>query len=180
MRNVFGVAAVFVAIFLAAQCVEAQDSAATLAVRGDVLKPGQWSVADLKQQFAKEIQTVKFTSGADKAQHMGTGVPLVSLLLAAAPKTEKVPKHYDLTFLVILEALDHYRVFFSLAELIPTCGRAQAWLIWDMDGQTLSGKEAPLRLIVSSDLGPDRHIYGIAGITLVDGTKLANRLTAGH
>lgn len=150
-----------------------------IAVRGDVLKPGQWAAADLKQQFAKEIQTVKFTSGTDKEQHMGTGVPLISLLQAAAPKTETVPKHYDLTFLVILEALDHYRVFFSLAELLPACGHAQAWLIWNVDGKSLSGKEAPIRLIVSSDAGPDRHIYGIASITLVDGTKLASQLISG-
>jgi DMSO/TMAO reductase YedYZ molybdopterin-dependent catalytic subunit len=180
MRNVFGVAAVFAAILLATQCAEAQDSVTTLAVRGDVLKPGQWSVADLKQQFAKEIQTVKFTSGADKEQHMGTGVPLVSLLLAATPKTEKVPKHYDLTFLVILEALDHYRVFFSLAELLPACGHSQAWLVWEVDGKALSSKEAPIRLVVLSDQGHDRYIYGITSITLVDGTKLAARLPAGQ
>lgn len=180
MRHVFGIAAVLAVILFAAQCVVAQESAATLAVRGDVLHPGQWSVADLRQQFAKKIQTVKFTSGADKEQHMGTGVPLVSLLQAATPKTEKVPKHYDLTFLAILEALDHYRVFFSLAELIPTCGRAQAWLIWDMDGKPLSGKEAPFRLVVLSDQGHDRFIYGIASVTLLDGTKIMTQLAAGR
>ena len=180
MRRCFGIAAVFAAVLLGAPCGEAQESASTLAVRGDILKPGQWSVADLKQQFAKDIQTVKFTSGADKEQHVGTGLPLVSLLLAATPRTEQVPKHYDLTFLVILEALDHYRVFFSLAELLPSCGRAQAWLIWEMDGKALSSKEAPLRLVVSSDQGHDRFIYGVTSVTLVDGTKLAAQLSAGR
>ena len=180
MRHVFGVAAVFAAILLVAQCVKAQESAATLAVRGDVLKPGQWSVADLKQQFAKEIQTIKFATEADRAQHIGTGIPIISLLQAATAKTEKVPKHYDLTFLVILEAHDSYRVFFSLAELLPACGRAQAWLVWDMDGKALSGKEAPFRLVVLSDQGHDRYIYGIASVTLVDGTKLATQLSAGR
>jgi hypothetical protein len=38
-----------------------------------------------------------------------------------------------------------------------------------------SGKEAPLRLVFI-DRDPDRSIYGIAGLTLVDGIKLANQL----
>jgi hypothetical protein len=177
MRRVFIIATIFAAILLPAQGANNQEAAATLTVHGDVLNPGPWSVVDLKQKFAKEIQTVKFTSGMDKEQHSGTGIPLVSLLLAAAPMTEKVPKHHDLTFLVILEALDHYRVFFSLAELLPSCGRAQAWLIWDVDGKALSRKEAPVRLAILSDQGHDRYLYGIASITLVDGTKLAAQLS---
>jgi hypothetical protein len=31
-------------------------------------------------------------------------------------------------------------------------------------------------LVVSTDRNPDRCIYGIASMTLVDGTKLANQL----
>jgi hypothetical protein len=108
------------------------------------------------------------------------GIPLISLLQEASPKTEKVPKHYDLTFLVIIEAHDLYQVFFSLAELLPACGNAQAYLIWDVDGKPLSANEAPFRLIVSSDRGHDGNIYGIASITLVDGTKLASQLAAGQ
>ena len=92
---------------------------------------------------------------------------------------EKVPKHHQLTFLVIVEARDSYRAFFSLAELLPECGRTQAYLIWDVDGKPLSGEQAPFRLVVSSDREPDRSIYGIATITLVDGTQLASQLAGG-
>jgi DMSO/TMAO reductase YedYZ molybdopterin-dependent catalytic subunit len=152
----------------------AQESPASINIRGDILKTRQWAVADFKSQFGKEIKNLRFTSGEDKVEHTGTGVPLLLLLKAAGPKTEKVPKHHDLTFLVIVEALDHYRVFFSLAELQPSCGNARAFLIWNVDGKPLSAKEAPLRLVVLSDQGHDRYIYGIASITLVDGTKLAN------
>jgi len=168
-----------VAVLFAAQLAWAQERAGTLSIRGDVLKPGRWAVDDLKRQFAKEIQTVKFTSGSDKKQRVGTGVPLLALIQAAEPKTEKVPKHYDLTFLVILEASDSYRVFFSLAELLPQCGHAQVWLLWEADGKLLSGNEAPFRLAVLTDEGHDRCIYGIASMTLVDGTKLATQLASG-
>lgn len=171
----------FVLVFvLIGICASAQDSGEAIEVRGDIIKPRQWPVRDLKQQFAKEIQTVKFTTGTDQSQHTGTGIPLVSLLQAATPKTETTPKHYDLSFLVILEGRDSYRVYFSLAELLPACGHASAWLIVDMDGKPLPDKEAPVRLVVLSDQGHDRYLYGIARITLVDGTKLAGRLSAGR
>jgi len=160
-------------------CVFAQQPA-TLVVRGAVFKPGPWSVENLKQQFANQIQTIKFTPAEDQLQQIGTGIPLLALIQTVAPKTEKVPKHYDLTFLVILEARDSYRVFFSLAELLPQCGHAQVWLIWDVGGKPLSGKEAPFRLVVLSDEGHDRYIYGIASVNLVDGNKLANQLAAGR
>ncbi len=161
-------------------CANAQDSAASIDVRGDVLNARQWTVLDLRQKFADELKPIKFTNGTDQEQHMGTGIPLISLLKASAPKTEEIPKHYDLTFLVILEAKDNYRVYFSLAELLPACGHAQAWLILDMDGKALPGKEAPVRLAVLSDQGHDRYLYGIARITLVDGTKLAAQLPSGR
>jgi hypothetical protein len=167
------------AILFGAHCLWAQETGA-LVVRGAVLKPGQWSPADVKQRFADQIQSIKFTSGKDHQQHVGTGIPLISLLREAAPKTETSPKHYDLTFLVIIEAHDGYRVFFSLAELLPACGNAQAYLISEVDGKPLSANEAPFRLVVTSDRGHDRNIYGIASVTLVDGTKLASQLAAGQ
>lgn len=154
----------------------AQDSVPLIDIRGDVLNARQWTVSDLKQKFADELKSIKYTTGTDNEQHTGTGIPLISLLQASTPRTEKIPKHYDLTFLVILEAKDNYRVYFSLAELLPACGHAQAWLILDMDGKALPGKEAPVRLAVLSDQGHDRYLYGISSITLVDGTKLAAQL----
>jgi DMSO/TMAO reductase YedYZ molybdopterin-dependent catalytic subunit len=172
--------AMVVAIVLLAACFVFAQEPTSLVVRGDVLNPGQWSIEELKTKFPKEIQTVNFSSGKDKAQQTGTGIPLFSLIQAAAPKTEKTPKHYDLSFYVYVEARDSYRVYFSLAELNPQIGNAKAWLLWDVDGKPLTGKEAPFRLVVLSDQGHDRFIFGIAGINLVDGTKLATRLAAGQ
>jgi DMSO/TMAO reductase YedYZ molybdopterin-dependent catalytic subunit len=178
MQRISSSIMILLAITFAGHYIFAQE-AGSLVVRGAVLKPGPWSPQDIKQRFADQIQPVKFTGGKDKQPHVGTGIPLISLLQEAAPKTEKVPKHYDLSFLVIIEAHDSYRAFFSLAELLPGCGNAQAFLIWDVDGKPLSADAAPFRLIVSSDRGHDRNIYGIASITLVDGTKLASQLAAG-
>jgi hypothetical protein len=166
------------AIAFTAHFTSAQDTG-SLVVRGAVLKPGRWSPEDVKREFSDEIRAITFSTGKDKAQHVGTGIPLLSLLQKSVLKTEQVPKHHELTFLVIIEAHDSYRVFFSLAELLPSCGRARADLIWDLDGRTLTGDQAPFRLIVSSDEGADRNIYGIATVTLVDGTQLASQLAGG-
>ena len=179
MRRISHSIMILVAITFAGHCLPAQG-ADSLVVRGAVLKPGRWSPQDVQQRLASQIQSIKFNTGRDELQHAGKGIPLISLLQEAAPKTEKAPKHYDLTFLVIIEARDSYRVFFSLAELLPTCGNAQAYLIWEMDSKPLTADEAPFRLIVSSDRGHDRNIYAISSITLVDGTKLANQLAAGR
>jgi len=157
-------------------CLHAQDSAASLTIRGDVQKPVQWSVEELKTKFAGQAQEIKFTAGKDKEMNVGTGIPLPAVIETAGLKTDQGIKHHNLTFLVIVEAADSYRVFFSMAELAPQLGQAQAWLIWSVDGKPLSGKEAPLRLVVPSDKSVDRQIYGINKITLVDGIKLANQL----
>ena len=175
MRSIVQSIILFVGVLAPVHHSLAQDSSATLVVRGDIQKPGEWTVQTIRQQFAKQAQAVTFTAG-DKQPGIGTGIPLYSLIQGAAPRTEKVPKHYDLSFLVVLEARDGYRVFFSLAELTPQCGNAQAWLVWEVDGKPLTAKEAPFRLAVLSDQGHDRYIYAISAITLVDGTKLATRL----
>jgi len=141
MRRVSGFALALAAILFTALCAFAQEPA-KLVARGAVLKPGSWSAEDLKEQFADQIRTIKFTPAENVPQQVGTGIPLLALIQATAPRTEKAPKHYDLTFLVVLEARDSYRVFFSLAELLPQCGHAEAWVIWEADGKPLSGKEA--------------------------------------
>jgi DMSO/TMAO reductase YedYZ molybdopterin-dependent catalytic subunit len=165
-------------ILLAASWVLASD-ADVLAVRGDVVQQKQWSLAELKKQFADQIITVKFSPGHD-AQQSGTGIPLQTLIQAAAPKVEKTPKHHDLAFFVIIQARDSYRAFFSLAELLPQGGNAQAYLIWEVDGKPLIEKESPFRLVVPSDQGHDRQIYAVNVIRLVDGARLASQLEAGH
>jgi DMSO/TMAO reductase YedYZ molybdopterin-dependent catalytic subunit len=164
------------AVLLPLRFIAARDSASTLSIRGDIQKPIDWSLETLKAQLSSKVQSVKFASGKDKQPKTGTGVPLLSVIQAAALKTDQRMNHHDLKFLVILEAKDSYQAFFSLAELTPLPGRdPQAFLIWDVDRKPLSEKEAPLRLILTTD-GAAREIRGVTTITLVDGVKLANQL----
>jgi|WetSurMetagenome_2_1015567.scaffolds.fasta_scaffold75259_1 hypothetical protein len=170
-------------VFCAIACVfvsaaPAQEPAAVLSLRGDLQKPVQWSADELKTKFSAQVKEVKFPGGMDKSTHMGTGVPLLTLIQGVQLKTDPAVKHHDLKFLVIVEAHDGYRVMFSLAELMPQGGNAEAWILWSVDGKPVSGKEAPFRLVVPTDKAGDRAIFGVTQIFLADGVKLANQLKA--
>jgi len=163
------------AVLLSLNPLSAQDPVTTLSIQGDVQKPVQWTIEQLKEQFADQIQDIKFGGGQNSSEKTGTGIPLLSAIKAAEPKVEKETKwtlkdklHYSMVFLVTVEAGDSYKVFFSLPELMPEFGNVQAWLLWSVDGKQLTGKEAPLRLVVSTDKWPDRNIYGIVKIALMD------------
>jgi DMSO/TMAO reductase YedYZ molybdopterin-dependent catalytic subunit len=161
----------FLAALLSASSVFAQRN--SLEIRGDVHKPRMWSVDDVKKQFAGEIQNAKLIIGREKQEITATGIPLVSLIMAAELKTEKTPKHYDISFIVILEAHDGYRAYFTFAELISGTKDNSVMLVWEENGKPLPDNELPFRLRAS---GSDRSIYGITHIMLVDGIKLANSL----
>ena len=170
----------YLLLLLLSGAVPAQNSASTVSVQGDVQKPTQWSMEELKAQFASQVQNVNFTTGKDKLPKVGTGIPLGALIRAAVLKTEKGINHHDLKFLVILEAKDGYQAFFSLAELTPTQGQnPQAFLAWEIDGKPLPEKDAPLRLVLTN-AGEARQIHAVNSVTLVDGVKLAIQLKSAH
>jgi len=176
MKPIFRWFLLVISVLLPLRFVPAQDSASTLSVQGDVQKTTRWSLEELKAQFANQVQSVKFTAGKDNQLKVGTGIPLLSIIQGAGLKTDQRINHHDLKFLVILEAKDSYQAFFSLAELTPTQGHSpQAFLVWDVDGKPLPEREAPLRLVFTTD-GEARQIHGVNTITLVDGVKLANQL----
>ena len=146
----------------------------SLEIRGDVQKPRVWSVDDIKKNFADEIQTVTYAFGREKKEITYTGIPLISLLNAAKLKTEETPKHHFLTFIVIIEAHDKYRAFFTFAELVDGANKKDpVMLIWEEEGKPIPDKELPFRL---RGTGADRSIYNIKRITIVDGIKLAESL----
>ena len=144
----------------------------SIETRGDVQKPRSWTVEEVKNQFSGEIRTAKSTFGPEKRERTSTGIPLISLLRAADLKMEETPKHYDLSFIVIVEAYDGYRAYFSFAELAVGEKENPVLLIWEENGKPIPDNETPFRLRVDSS----RSIFGITRITLVDGIKLADGL----
>ncbi|MDR1728218.1 MAG: hypothetical protein LBT74_09910 [Acidobacteriota bacterium] len=174
MKTLFRCAVAVVSLGLAVGALAQTPAPPTsLTVRGDVQKPGVLTPEDVKKQFAAELHSTKYTAGHDKQEKTAVGVPLVSVIKAAELKTAPTPKHYDLSFIVILEAHDGYRAFFSMAELSKRGEENKTLLVVEEDGKPLSGQDAPFKLLTE---GGDRRIFGITGITLVDGIKLSDGL----
>lgn len=155
----------FLAAVLSAGNVWAQRN--SIEIRGDVHNLITWSVDDVKKELSEEIQTVKHWYEREAL----TGIPLVSLLKVAELKTEEAFKHHDFSFIVILEAYDGYRAYFTYAELALSAKENPAMLVWAEDGKPLPDRELPFRLLSKDG---DRSIFGITRITLVDGNKLIN------
>jgi DMSO/TMAO reductase YedYZ molybdopterin-dependent catalytic subunit len=168
---------VSVTILLTQLFLFGQEPPTTISVRGDIQSPLQFSVQELKAKFGGQMQDIQFTAGMDKSVKVGTGIPLLSVVQAAVLSTDKEIKHHNLKFVVVAEAYDGYRVVFSLAELLPQGGNTQAWLIWNVDGKPLAGKEAPFRLVVPTDKDADRYIFGVTKVILVDEIKVVNQMS---
>jgi hypothetical protein len=158
-------------------CLYAKESDATLSIQGDIQRPVQWSIEQLKEQLADQIQEVEFRNTT------ATGIPLLSVIKAVEPKvrietkwTLKDEMHRNMAFLVTLEAKDSYKVFFTLTELMPEFGDAPAWLVWEFDGEPLTDVMALLCLVSSNDDWPDRGIYGIVKITVADLNTITDQL----
>jgi hypothetical protein len=56
---------------------------------------------------------------------------------------------------------------------MPDVGNREAWLALDADGQPLTGRDAPAKLIVPSDAKPARAVWGVTKIEVVDPTASA-------
>jgi Oxidoreductase molybdopterin binding domain len=150
------------------------DSEPALHVGGDVPKPGDWTVMQLRQDFASDIKAIQYSSRGQ--QHTCNCVPLLSVLNAAGmqselkmnPNADPKTKNYELRIAVVVEGSDGYVVAFSLAELLADIGNRHAWLALDMDGQPLSARDGPVRLIVPDDGKPARWVRGVQTISVVN------------
>ncbi len=190
MYKLFLSAALLLMVLFSFIPLSAQESARTISIEGDIKNPRQWSIEQLKAQFCDEIKEVKFMDALSQwKEKTGVGIPLYSVIKTAEPMIEKESKwtkrdrkdsklHSYMTFFVILESGDSFRAFFSLAEMMPEFKHSNIYLVWSKDGEMLTGKDAPLRLVNADDKYPDRGIYSITNIILVNGNKLARQLKA--
>ncbi|HEY2587508.1 MAG TPA: hypothetical protein VGI81_17310 [Tepidisphaeraceae bacterium] len=147
---------------------EAPGADAAVKVGGAVNKPTDWSIAKLKEAFADQLKQVEYTAKGQK--HVSTCVPLLAIVQAAEPVTDPKHKNFAMRLAVVVRAADGYAATFGLGDLMPDVGNHPAWIAIDMDGQPLSGREAPAKLIVPGDAKPTRAVWGVARIDVVDPT----------
>ena len=137
-------------------------------VGGAVNKPADWTVAKLKEAFVDQLKQVEYTVKGQK--HVSTCVPLLAIVQAAEPVTDPKHKSYAMRLAIVVGAADRYAATFGLGELMPDVGNHPAWIAIDMDGEPLSGRDAPVKLIVPGDAKPSRAVWGVTRIDIVDPT----------
>ena len=72
-----------------------------------------------------------------------------------------------LRLVVLAEARDGYAVVYSLAELSPGLGARRGIVALEQDGQPLSDKDGPLRIILEGEQRPARWIRQLERLRIV-------------
>lgn len=88
------------------------------------------------------------------------------LLMAGAPQGRDL-RGPALRLVVLAEATDGYAVVYSLAELSPDLGARRAIVAIEQDGQPLSEKDGPMRIVLEGEKRPARWIRQLERLRIV-------------
>lgn len=88
------------------------------------------------------------------------------LALAGAPRGRDL-RGPALRLVVLAEARDGYSVVYSLAELSPDLGARRGIVALEQDGQPLSEKDGPLRIVLEGEQRPARWIRQLERLRIV-------------
>ncbi len=147
---------------------------AILGVNGEVEHPLQLSgteVAKLPRHTARAIDH----DGVDATFE---GTPLVEILRLAGVKLGEQLRGQEMTTYVLVQATDNYQVVFAMAELDPGFTDRVIFLADRRDGNPLSAKEGPLRIIVPGEKRHARWVRQVTTLTVLHAG--AKSLTESH
>ncbi|WP_049620944.1 hypothetical protein [Frateuria defendens] len=109
-------------------------------------------------------RSVTATSHGKTASYEGYDLLAVLRAAGVEPVESLRGKHLGAT--VAVSAADGYRVVFSLAELDPTLGNKQVFLVDRENGQALPSGDGPWRLVVPSDRRPARWVRQVVSMVM--------------
>ena len=141
-------------------------NAQTLEIRGDLPNPQQITASELQKLPRLEVRTNDPHQPGKEIVY--AGVPLAEVLKTGGLVLESgMPNIRDIvTSTVLVEAVDGYRVVFSLAELDPGLTDRVILLADTKDGQPLPSREGPFRIIVPGDKLPARWVRQVKSVTV--------------
>ena len=99
--------------------------------------------------------------------HWYVGVRLIAVLRRVGVPVDSLKGH-DLAKRVVVEAADHYRVVFSLAEIAPGLGAREVLLADREDGRALPPPVGPWRLVVPADGSGARGVREVVALRVRD------------
>lgn len=139
-----------------------------LEVNGEVIQPLQLTLADV-QQYTPYSITAHFQSDDRTVSTNFTGARLWDILQTAGLKPNASEKRR-----VMARAGDKFRCLLRWHEINPDVAEHQILVAYEQDGQPLSAKYGPLRLVVPGDDQGRRYLRGLARITVLDQTSEAD------
>jgi DMSO/TMAO reductase YedYZ molybdopterin-dependent catalytic subunit len=138
----------------------------SLDLRGDLPNPRQIDASELHKLPRAETRTTDPHDPGKEIVYSGT--PLVEVLKAGGllldPGMTGIRETVRMT--VLVEASDGYRAAFSLAELDPEMTDRVVLLADPKDGQPLSPREGPFRIIVPGEKRPARLVRQVRALTV--------------
>jgi hypothetical protein len=148
-----------------------------LRVVGAVPRAQEWSAQQVREQFAKDIHTISYTSRGQKVE--SRCVSLYALLKTAGAEVELKmgagmepgKKNHAIRLAVVVVSRDGYTSTFSLAELMPEVGARQVWVALDSNDKPFAEGEGHMRVISPEDKNLSRWVRDVGTIQVVDASK---------
>ena len=137
---------------------------AELRIGGAVSTPLVLTVADLKNMPRKKLTVVNLHN---KKTEVYEGILLEDLLHKAGVTQGENLRGAAMATYVLAEAIDQYRVVFSLAELDSRILESEVIVADTLDGAALGAKEGPFKLVAPHEKRPARWVRMLKSITVV-------------
>jgi DMSO/TMAO reductase YedYZ molybdopterin-dependent catalytic subunit len=137
-----------------------------LDLRGDVPNPRRIDAAELHKLPRAETRATDPHDSGKEIVYSGT--PLVEILKAGGLRLDSgmASIRETVTISVLVEATDGYKAVFALAELDPELTDRVIILADAKDGQPLSPREGPFRIIVTGEKLPARWVRQVKAVTI--------------
>lgn len=149
--------------FLAPLALVAETDSAALVVRGEVDKPLQLTLADLRAMPRSSVKARE----KDGTEATFEGVTLAELIKLARPKLTEKCCGNAANACIIVHAADNYRVVFSLPEIGADFSDRKVLLADRRNGKPLAESQGPLRLIVPGEKVHARWVRQVRVLELV-------------
>lgn len=120
-----------------------------------------------------ETIDVRFGTHKGTEQHTYRGVRLYTLIDRAGLQLDSDRKNDQLRKYVLVSAKDGYEAVVSWGEIDPEYANMPMLLAWEEDGQTLMGKDGPVRLVVPTDAKGGRYVRGVVRVEVQNGENRA-------
>lgn len=133
-----------------------------------VKQPAALTVADL-QKLPTETTDVGFGTHEGTERHTYHGVRLYTVIDQGGLQLDSERKNDQLRKYVLVTAKDGYQAVLSWGEIDPEYANAPILLAWEEDGQTLTGKDGPVRLVVPTDEEGGRYVSGVVRVEVQNG-----------